>query len=117
METDKIALQRVCHPRLSSETEWTALGDVSLLDAPLRVPVILSRSLKPDQIAAAYQQLEAAVRRGAVVVGGFVSPAEKQVARQLARFPDLKLIRVVPFSLYNYPLTASVKARIQQGTT
>ena len=117
MASDKLIVQTVQHPRLSTETTWTALGDIALLDATHWVPVILSRSLTPKQIATEAQRIEAEVRAGAVAIGGFVSPPEKQVAQQLARIPDLKIVRVVPFSLYGYPLTEHVKARIRAGKT
>lgn len=114
---DLLTLRAVQHARLSRETTWTAIGDISLLDAPKWVPVILSRSLMPAQIATEARRIEDAVRAGAVAVGGFVSPAEKQVARQLARLPELKVVRVVPFSLHNYPLTEAVKQRLRDGRT
>ena len=117
MASEKIIVQTVQHPRLSTETTWTALGDIALLDATRWVPVILSRSLSPNQIAIEAQRIEAEVRAGAVAIGGFVSPPEKQVAHQLARIPELKIVRVVPFSLYGYPLSEHVQARIRAGKT
>lgn len=117
MANADLLLQPLEHPRLSTETEWCCLGDVALLEAQRFEPVILSRSLAPDQIAAAYQKIEAAVKAGAVVVGGFISSPEKNVARRLANLPELKLIRVLPFSLQHYPLTPGAKRRILEGKT
>jgi hypothetical protein len=93
------------------------LGDLSLLDATDFIPVILSRSLMPAKIDAETKRIAAAVRQGAVAVGGFISFAEKKAARQLASLPELRLIRVLPHPLIDYPLTDAVRNRIRKGRT
>lgn len=115
---DNLLLPReVTHPRLPAETTWIALGDLSLLDATDFIPVILSRSLMPAKIDAETKRIAAAVRQGAVAVGGFISFAEKKAARQLAALPELRLIRVLPHPLIDYPLTDAVRDRIRKGRT
>lgn len=116
--TDDLLLPReVTHPRLPAETTWIALGDLSLLNATDFIPVILSRSLMPAKIDAETKRIAAAVRQGAVAVGGFISFAEKKAARQLASLPELRLIRVLPHPLIDYPLTDAVRDRIRKGRT
>ncbi len=115
--TDLLTPRIVTHPRLSKETTWMAIGDLSLLDAEQFVPVILSRSLFAEKLESELQTIEAAVQRGAVAVGGFISFPEKQAAKRLAKYANLQLIRILPNPLVNYPLTEHVKQRILDGKT
>lgn len=109
--------REVKHPRLPSETRWMAMGDLSLLEAECFVPVILSRSLFADKLECEIQRIEAAVRAGAVAVGGFISFPEKQAAKRLAAIPSLRLIRILPQPLHDYPLTPAVEKRLCEGKT
>lgn len=115
--SDFLTPHTVTHPRLSTETTWTALGDLTLLDVDAFVPVILSRSLMPAKLDAEIKRIEHAVRSGAVAVGGFISFGEKKAARRLATIPGLRLIRILPYSLVNYPLTDTVRERLLNGST
>ena len=115
--TDFLTPRIVTHPRLSRETTWVAMGDLALLDAAQFVPVILSRSLFAGRLEQELQAIDAAVRQGAVAVGGFISFPEKQAARRLAKYADLRLIRVLPHPLIDYPLTEHVQQRILAGKT
>lgn len=115
--TDALMPRTVTHPRLSTETTWTALGDLSLLDADSFVPVILSRSLMPAKLDSEIKRITDAVRAGAVAVGGFISFGEKRAARKLAAVPELRLIRILPYSLVDYPLTDTVRERLLKGAT
>lgn len=63
-------------------TEWTALGNLFLLDAPLVVALRLSRSTPPDRLSTVMAQVLAKVERGAVLVGPFISPAEREIKRR-----------------------------------
>lgn len=107
----------VTHPRLPKDTIWTALGDITLLDAAAFVPVILSRSLPPTKVTTEIARLESAVQQGAVAVGGFISTPEKNAAKRLATLPGLRIIRLLPFPLVHYPLTPAARKRIVDGTT
>lgn len=117
MSTDILQPRAVTHSRLSTETQWEALGDLALLDAERFEPVIISRSMMPAKVAEETRRLVELAHAGVVMVGGFISFGEKQVARKLAQVPNLKLIRILPFTLANYPLTPSVKQRIREGKT
>lgn len=105
------------HPRLPRGVAWLALGDVALLDVPQLEPVILSRSLSPRELEARLAALEAAVREGAAVVGGFISRGEAEAARRLARLPGLRLVRVLPFPLACYRPGPGAERRIREGRT
>lgn len=117
MKNERLTLQTVRHPRLSSETTWTALGEIDLLNAATFEPVILSRSTQAAQLKAEAARLETAAQAGTVIVGGFISHPEKAVARRLAHLPELKIIRLLPFTLAHYPLTSFAKKRIAEGKT
>lgn len=93
------------------------MGDLTLLDAPRFVPVILSRSLRGDALAAELRRLEDAVRAGAVAVGGFVSPAERAAARRLATLPGLRLIRLAPCPLALCRPGPEALRRVAEGRT
>lgn len=112
-----LAPRKAHHPRLPKETTWECMGDLALLDAPRIVPVILSRSLQGEALAAELRRLEDAVRAGAVVVGGFVSPAEQAAARRLARLPGLRLIRLAPCPLALCHPGPEALRRIAEGRT
>ena len=93
------------------------MGDLTLLDAPRFVPVILSRNLRGEVLAVELQRLEAAAREGAVIVGGFVSPAERAVARRLALLPSLRLIRLAPCPLALCHPGFEALRRVAEGRT
>lgn len=105
------------HPCLPRGVAWRALGDVALLDVPRLEPVILSRSLTPRELEERLTALEAAVREGAAVVGGFISRGESEAARRLARLPGLRLVRVLPFPLACYRPGPGAERRIREGRT
>lgn len=105
------------HPRLPRETVWEYWGDPALLEAPAFVPVILSRRLEGAALEAELCRIEAAVRAGAVAIGGFVSAAEKAAARRLAALPELRLIRLVPHPLALCRPAPGARHRILEGKT
>ncbi len=105
------------HPRLPRGADWAALGDLALLDAPRLEPVILSRSLTPQALAERLAALEAAVREGAVLVGGFISRGETEAAKRLARLPGLRLIRLLPYPIALCHPGPGALRRIEEGHT
>ncbi|MBR4945637.1 MAG: hypothetical protein IKZ27_01425, partial [Kiritimatiellae bacterium] len=55
------------------------------------------------------QQARLAIQAGGTIIGGFISPAEKTLLKELyAEVPHLRLISLVPHTLNNYkpPATA-----------
>ena len=105
------------HPNLPHDTTWMAWGDLALLDAPRLEPVILSRSLTPQALADRLAELETAVREGAVLVGGFISHGETEAAKRLARLPELRLVRLLPYPMALCHPGAGALRRIEDGHT
>ena len=58
---------------------WTALGNPFLLDEPLLVSVRISTLTPPEVLDQLITKIVAKAERGAVVVGPWISPGEKQV--------------------------------------
>lgn len=90
------------HPRLPVDTQWTAYGDATLLEAPVLVPVIISTRIseteREQQIRSILQQVE----RGALPIGGFISPGERAVAKAVFGIPRARIIKLEPWGLRRY---------------
>ena len=71
--------QICCRTLVVSPVVWTALGNPFLLDAPLLVSVRISTQTPPEEIERLTAKIVAKAARGAVVVGPWISPGEKQV--------------------------------------
>ena len=92
----------IAHPRLPTETCWTAFGDQTLLDYPWLLPVVISRRLEGAALEAAVADVLEQVRQGAVAIGGFISEGERQVARALAKMPRARLVYLHPWGLADH---------------
>lgn len=86
---------QVEHPFLPQGYVWQGYGNVKLLDEPIKVAISLHR----HEVAGteAYVQLRekaiAAARVGGVLVGGFVSPAEQGLLKEVkAAVQEVKII-------------------------
>lgn len=90
------------HPRLSSRHCWTAVGDLSLLDYPLLVPVVVHRRITPETMAREVDNYIARAKTGAILIGGFISPGEKEVARRLAAIDNARVIYLLPHGMAHY---------------
>ena len=60
---------------------WTALGNPFLLEYPLLVSVRISRRTPDDVFAVLADKILAKVERGAVLIGAWISPFEREVKR------------------------------------
>lgn len=63
---------------------WTALGNPFLLDAPLLISVRISTQTPSAELAKLEERIVAKTKRGAVVVGPWISPGEKRVKAAVA---------------------------------
>lgn len=90
------------HPRLPAETTWTAYGDSTLLDHPYLVPVIVSTKISETERNTHISGITEKVKQGGIPVGAFISPGEKEVAKQIATIPRSRIIKLLPWGLKRY---------------
>ncbi len=72
---------------------FAALGNLLLLDYPMKLPVQCSRHLSNEEIAKKCKETLAAARNGAVIVSPAISPGEKAIIKAIhaAGFPLILL--------------------------
>ena len=102
---------------MPSETSWTAFGDQTILDYPWLYPVIISRRLEGAALDKAVAEAVAQARQGAVVIGGFISPGERLVAKALMTVPRARIIYMYPWGLGGYKPRGEAVNRIGTGKT
>ena len=108
----------VVHPRLPPEARWTAYGDRTPLDYPWLEPVIISRRLEGEELEAVVARFLELAREGAVLIGGFISPGERRVAREAAAISRSRLIYLHPWGLSRYkPHGHAAAERLASGLT
>lgn len=99
------------HPRLPAERNWTAYGDATLLDHPWLLPVIVSRKLSEGEQAAQVDEIVAKVKQGAIPIGGFISPGEREVARAVGELPRARIVKLLPWGLKRYKPSGAAATR------
>lgn len=105
------------HPRLPKGVSWTAIGDLSVLDAPRMVAVIVHRRITEDERRAEAERYLGLAREGSVLIGGFISPGEREVARGLGAIEGAKVICLVPYGLGGYKPRGAAVRRLAEGKT
>jgi hypothetical protein len=106
------------HPRLPQDTTWTAYGDATLLDHPWLVPVIVSTKIPEAERQAQVAGIVAAVQNGAIPIGGFISPGEREVAKAVFGVPRARLIKLEPWGLKRYKPSGTAATRwLAEGRT
>ncbi len=103
------------HSRLPTETTWTAYGDPTLLDHPWLVPVIVSTRINDAERAAQIEAILADVEAGAIPIGGFISPGEREVAAKIADIPRARIIKLEPWGLKRYKPSGATATRWLAG--
>jgi REP element-mobilizing transposase RayT len=101
----------ILHPRLPTETTWTAYGDATLLDHPVLVPVIVSTKISDAAREVQIAELVAKVEAGGIPIGGFISPGEREVAARITALPQSRIIKLEPWGLNRYKPKGSIAAR------
>jgi len=101
----------VRHARLPGETMWTAYGDATLLGHPWLVPVIVSTKISEAERSARVADILAQVKQGAIPIGGFISPGEREVAREVRRLPRARIIKLLPWGLERYKPSGDTATR------
>ena len=105
------------HPRLPCGISWTAIGDRSLLDVPQLVPVIVHRRITETERRAEVSRYLDLARGGATLIGGFISPGEKEVAKGTLEIPGSKVICLLPFGLKGYKPHGVAVKRLAESLT
>jgi len=105
------------HPRLPQDRKWTAVGDISLLDYPVLVPVVVHRRRPPEDTERAINHFVNMAGTGAILIGGFISPGEKEVARRIAAIPGARVIYLLPHGMAHYKPRGKAIDRIADSQT
>ena len=90
------------HPRLVAAApgrRWDCIGDLALLDYPLLLPVVVSRRAGAEERERAIAGWCERVRCGAIPIGGFISPGEREALRAFSGIPRARVIRLLPYGL------------------
>ena len=90
------------HPRLAAaapQLRWDCTGDLALLDYPALLPIVVSRRADESARQRTIEGWVELVRRGAIPIGGFISPGEKEALRAFASLPRARVIRLLPYGL------------------
>ena len=99
------------HPRLPGETTWTAYGDATLLNHPNLVPVIVSTKITEAERTARISEILAKVKAGAVPIGGFISPGERELAAEISKLARARIIKLEPWGLKRYKPSGAAATR------
>ena len=93
------------HPRLiaaAPDLRWDCIGDLALLDYPVLLPIVVSRHADESARQRTIAGWIEIVRRGAIPIGGFISPGEKEALKTFADIPRVRVIRLLPFGLKDW---------------
>ena len=91
-----VRVNRLEHPRLAHGHKWAGFGNLFLIRKPDMLPVRVSRSVAPHELAAIKGEVKEQAWRGAVVVSPFISPGEKEIARAVMEQEYGSLILIKP---------------------
>lgn len=91
-----VRVNRLDNARLPAGEIWTGFGNLFLLDKPRLLPVQVSRSATPEELAALQAQVAEQTVDGVVMVSPFLSPGEKAIAAQVMAQPHGSLILLKP---------------------
>ncbi len=87
------------HRSLDPRERWSAYGCLPLLASPFLFHVRLTLKLPVEAQEPAIAAVVEKARGGWVPVGGFLSPAEKEVERRLRTEPRTRYIKFLPYGL------------------
>lgn len=89
-----------CHPHirhriLDSDLTWSACGELTLLASPFLLAVSLTRRKTLAEHEPEIAALVEKARQGWIIVCGFLSPGEKELARRLREEPRTRWIKTL----------------------
>jgi REP element-mobilizing transposase RayT len=91
-----VRVNHLTNPRLPADGKWAGFGNLFLLDKPEMLPVQISRSIAPGELAGRKARVLEQVWRGTVMVSPFISPGEKEIARAVIEQGYGSLILIKP---------------------
>ncbi len=98
---------RIRHPRLNEAYPWECYGNIALLDENRFLPCYISRAMTPNQIKTFTRLAITLARENWVLVGGFVSPSERQLLDEIREaVPQPRIIQVAATKLNDKKLPA-----------
>ena len=86
---------RIRHPVLDPALPWSVCGELTLLASPFLLAVSLTRKKVLAEHEAEIAALVEKARQGWVIVCGFLSPGEKELARRLREEPRARWIKTL----------------------
>ena len=107
----------VQHGRLPAGIPWTAIGDHGLLDSPEIEAVIVHRHIPEVERQRTIERYVTRAKEGVTLIGGFISPGEKEVARRVVGVTEAKIICLMPHGLRDYKPHGLAVRRLAEGTT
>ena len=105
------------HTRLPRGISWTAIGDRSLLDVPWLEPVIVHRRITESERKAEVARYLELAQSGAALIGGFISPGEKEVAKGVLEIAGAKVVCLLPYGLKGYKPHGVAVKRLAESQT
>ncbi len=100
------------HPKLDSQYQWQGYGELALLNRELMFPCYISHSA-PDGDVEKYVRLAVYLaRNGWVLVGGFISPRERELWRAIREIKTAKIIHVAATRLEDKKVPAKLAANL-----
>ena len=84
---------------------------------PQLVPVIVHRRITEAERKAEVVRYLDHARGGATLIGGFISPGEKEVAKGMLGIPNAKVICLLPFGLKGYKPHGVAVRRLAESKT
>ena len=106
----------ITHANLPAIYPWQAVGNLSLLEVPLKYAVVIHRSDSPEVVAEKTAMACKIAEMGGVIVGGFIAQAEKTLLKTLYQcVPNLRLISLMPHTLTGYKPPARALDDFKEG--
>ncbi len=99
-------VNRLDSVRLPAGVDWAGFGNLFLVDKPAMMPVQVSRSVSPQELAEHKAEALEQAGRGSVMVSPFISPGEKEIAHAIMdeEYGSLVLVKADGFPpLYKPP--------------
>ncbi len=103
------------HPRLDAAYTWEGYGDTSLLDAADILPCYISSRAGEAEVARFTRLAIRLARAGWVLAGGFVSPQERALLRQVREKVAVKAIHVAATRLADEKMPAKLAKELYAG--
>ncbi len=103
------------HPKLDPEYAWEGYGELSLLDEPRFLPCYVSRQVDAETFDKFARLAVSLAQDGWVMVGGFVSPRERELLSHVRSVPNAKIIHLAATRLADDKVPAKLAKALYAG--